>query len=180
MRERDFIVDEIKKADQVVYTSKSDGRVYRKSDDIDKINMAMQIDRLTEDNTITKAAERAATFAKRGDEILKNCPIGSKKNLRGRIMKALNTEFTDSSEYEEAETALKALDNAMGLLGTPIGFTGAGDDASPVVKAQTAFENSVKKYAEQHSISYAEALERGTASDPAIRQLYNNLANASN
>lgn len=179
MRERDFIVDEIKKADQVVYTSKTDGRVYRKSDDVDKINMAMQIDKLTEDNVATKAAERAATFAKRGDEILKNFPIGTKKNLRGRIMKALNAEFTDAAEYEEAETALKALDNAMGLLGTPIGHTG-GDDASPAVKAHTALENGVRKFAEQHNLSYAEAFERGTASDPTIRQLYNNAANAAN
>jgi len=179
-RERDFIVEEIRKADQVVYTSKTDGRVYRKSDDADKIRMAQQIDKLSEEHALAKAAERAATFAKRGDEILKNFPVGAKKNLRGRMMKALNAEFTDAAEYEEAETALKAHDNAMGLLGIPVGISGSGDDATPVAKAQTAFENAVRKFSEQNNISYAEALERGTASDPTIRQLYNNLANAAN
>lgn len=152
--EREIVLAEIAKADEVVHTSLS-GRVFRKSDSLDLITMAKQLDELTVSKQKAESEARDATFAKRGDEVLKNFPVGAKKNLRARFMKALNTEFADPAEYEEAVQALKGHDNAVQMLGVAKGVNPANDGQpeSPAVQLQQL----VKRHATENKVTEAAA-----------------------
>jgi hypothetical protein len=170
--ERDLVLSEIEKANEVVYTSPIDGSKYRKSDDIRLIEMAKRTDEAVTKQRAAETAEREATFAKRGDEVLKNFPRGAKNDLRGRLMKALNTEFTVPAEYEEAVHAVKGMDAALGSLGVPRGHDGTGLDGGAGAP-EAALRTAVTKYQSDHKLpSYEVALVEATNRDPEIRKLW--------
>lgn len=176
--ERETVLADIAKADEVVHTSLS-GRVFRKSDSVDLINMAKQLDELTVSKQKADAEVKSATFAKRGDEVLSNFAKGAKGDLRGRIMEALNDKFTVPAEYEEAVTAMKGMNAAFGQLGIPRGYDGSGD--SPGASgAQKKLDVAVAAFAKAHSLPIEVAYARATASDPEIRALYNEAQTAGN
>jgi|KBSSwiStaDraftv2_1062776.scaffolds.fasta_scaffold00132_111 hypothetical protein len=169
--ERDLVLSEIAKADEAVYTSPIDGAVYRKSDDRRLIEMAKRTDEAITKQRAAEAAEREATFAKRGDEVLTNFAKGAKGNVRARIMKALNTEFVDPAEYEEAMAALKGANYALGLTTKSRGY--AGDDPELANAPSAQLRKAVEKYQDDHKLpSYEIALMKSTESDPNIRKLY--------
>lgn len=173
--ERDIVLSDIEKANEIVHTS-IDGTVYRKNDDRRLIEMAKQLDA---ESTARKKAEiekRDAEFAKKGDEILKFFPPGAKKNYRGRIVKALNAEFTDLAEYEEVMASLRGHTEARSYLEKAIGYNGVGlgpDASAPEQQLRAA----VEKYQSDHKLpSYEIALLKATESDSNIRKLYDAAA----
>lgn len=169
--ERDIVLSDIEKANEVVYESPVNGSKYRKSDDIRLIEMARSHDEAIAKQRKAEAEAREAVFAKRGDETLTNFAKGAKGDLRGRIMKALNAEFTVPAEYEEAITAMKGMNAAFGDQTRPRGFDGfnGGAEGSP----NAALHAAVVKYQSDHKLpSYEQALLKATESDTNIRKLY--------
>lgn len=170
--ERDIVLSDIEKANEVVYTSPIDGAVYRKNDDRRLIEMAKRTDEAVTAQRKAEVEKRDVEFAKKGDEVLKHFPRGAKNNYRGRIIKALNAEFTDPAEYEEVMTGLKAHTEARDYLGKAIGHNGSGmgpEASAPEQKLRAA----VEKYQADHKLpSYEIALLKATESDTNIRKLY--------
>jgi nitrite reductase/ring-hydroxylating ferredoxin subunit len=150
VHEREVILADIAKADEVVHTSLS-GRVFRKSDSVDLITMAKQLDELTVSKQRAETEAKDIAFASKGDSTLSNFAKGAKGNLRGRIMKALNAEFTVPAEYEEAIEAMKGMNAAFAKLGVPQGHDGNGlrtpSDApeSPAAKLDLVVAEHAKK-----------------------------------
>ncbi len=136
--ERDVVLADIEKANEIVYTSTVDGAVYRKNDDRRLIEMAKRADASDAARKQSDIEKREAEFSKRGNETLTAFPEGVKKDLRGRIMKALNTEFSDPKEYEEAVTAMKGMNHALKSQGSALGVTPVGDPSSQTPSAQLA------------------------------------------
>ena len=155
--ERDTVLAEIEKANEVVYTSPIDGSVYRKNDDRRLIEMAKRTDDAVAKQRAAEVEARDATFAKRGDETLSNFAKGLKGNLRGRVMKALNAEFSDPAEYEEAIKAMKGMNAAFASLTVAKGFTPPSDlddnPATPTAK----LEQLVTAHAKSANVPYAKA-----------------------
>ena len=119
--ERDLVLSDIEKANEVVYTSPIDGAVYRKNDDRRLIEIAKRHDATTEQLRAAEVAKREVEFAKKGDEVLTHVAKGLKGDLRARLMKAVNAEFAVPAEYEEAVTALKGLNFAAAQLAKSTG-----------------------------------------------------------
>jgi hypothetical protein len=136
--ERNVVLADIAKADEVVYTSPVDGSVYRKSDDRRLIEMAKRNDETTAALAAAEIAKRDAEFAKRGDEVLTHFAKGLKGNLRARLMKAVNTEFADPAEYEEAITALKGMNFAAVSMTKSTGVNPNTDPRSETPSSQFA------------------------------------------
>ena len=178
--QRNAVLAEIARADAEVYTSKSTGKVYRQSDPLEIIEAAKQSDAMSETMKRLETERTELEFAKRGATTLANFSKGAKDNLRGRIMKALAGEFTDAAEYAEAERAMKAADFALKeTLSTAKGVNPHRDAAavdSPVQRLNAA----IAEFAKRNNMSTAVAFERATATDPEIRQLYNEAQAAGN
>lgn len=155
VHEREVVLAEIAKADEVVWESPIDGSKYRKSDDVRLINTAKALAESVAKQQAAEAEAREATFAKRGEDVLKNFPAGAKKNLRGRVMKAINAEFSDPAEYEEAVTALKGMNSAFADLTVAKGVNPA-NDGQPESPA-TQLQQLVKRHATENKVTEAAA-----------------------
>jgi hypothetical protein len=113
--------------------------------------MAKQLDELTVSKQRAETEAKDIAFASKGDSTLSNFAKGAKGNLRGRIMKALNAEFTVPAEYEEAIEAMKGMNAAFAKLGVPQGHDGNGlrapSDApeSPATKLDLLVAEHAKK-----------------------------------
>lgn len=154
--ERDVVLADIEKANEVVYTSPVDGSVYRKNDDRRLIEMAKRNDETTAALRAETIAKREAEFAKKGDEVLTHVAKGLKGDLRGRIMKALNTEFTDPKEYEEAVTAIKGLNFAAANLSKATGVN-PQVDPTRAESPQGQLDALVAKHAQEKNVPIAKA-----------------------
>lgn len=170
--QRDTVLAEIEKADEVVYESPRTGRKYRKSVALEILEAARTADASAAALEQLNIAKRDHEFTKRGETVLKNWPRGAKGDLRGRIMKAIDGEFKDPAEHEEAVKALKGSDAAFDMLTKAHGVSARGETDGAATPGQ-AFEVAVQDFAKRNNVTYAVALERGTATDPEIRRLYN-------
>ncbi|HEU4727680.1 MAG TPA: hypothetical protein VFT22_07320 [Kofleriaceae bacterium] len=154
--ERDIVLSEIAKADEIVYTSKTTGAVFRKSDDLRMIEMAKRLDDATAAQQAAEIEKRELEFAKRGEETLSHFHKGAKGNLRGRIMKALNTEFVNADEYAEAVAALKGANFALRDLTVAKGVNPQIDPNQPETPA-ARLEKLAQDYAKTNNVPYAKA-----------------------
>ena len=170
---RQGVLDDIAKADTVVYKSLS-GHEYRKSDDLRMIELAQATDAATKMAQNAEVEKRNMEFEKRGNETLPHFAKGVKGNLRGRIMKALNGEFSDPAEYEEAIRCFKAADYALGDMEKAKGVNPHLEPTATNV-AQQELEHKVNEFAKRNNMPYAAAFVQATATDPEIRKLYNQM-----
>lgn len=168
---RNAVLAEIAKADVEVYTSKSTGKVYRMSDDIEKIEAARQTDTMLEMTKRAEDKERELDFIKRAGELIPGCLKGVKNNVPARLIKAIRAEFKEPAEFAEAEKALKQYEAAFVML-TKAGGYSTTDDAASDSPAKR-FETAVNDFAKRNNLSYAAAIAKATESDPEIRRLYN-------
>jgi hypothetical protein len=169
--QRNTVLAEIDKANVEVYTSKSNGRVYRMSDDIEKIEAAKQTDAMLEMTKRAEDKERELDFIKRAGELIPGCYKGVKNNVPARLIKAIRAEFKEPAEFAEAEKALKQYEAAFVMLSKAGGYSSTDDTAtdSPAKR----FETAVNDFAKRNNLSYAAAIAKATESDPEIRRLYN-------
>lgn len=153
--EREIEISEVAKADEIIYTSPITGEVFRKSCPPRELKLQKQADEATIANR--EIAKRAADMelAQKGDVVLSHFAKGSKGNMRGRLMKAVNAEFTDPTEYEEMVEALKGMNVAMKEALTAKGHTPTSE-ASPQ-DPQSQLTQLAKKYADEHKVDFAKA-----------------------
>jgi hypothetical protein len=168
---RNTVLAEIEKANVEVYTSKSTGRVYRMSDDVEKIEAAKQTDAMLEMTKRAEDKERELDFTKRAGELIPGCFKGVKNNVPTRLIKAIRAEFKEPAELAEVEKALKQYEAAFAMLSKAGGYS-TTDDATTDSPAKR-FETAVNDFAKRNNLSYALAVAKGTESDPEIRRLYN-------
>lgn len=148
---RDAQLAQIAKSDEIVYTSPVSGKVYRKSAQPEILELVQQADAATMAQRTSDIEKRNLQFAKKGDEVLSNFAKGIKGELRARVMKALDAEFTDATEYAEAVTAFKQGNAALAEITKAKGYTpGAGDtlDTSP----QAELDRLAGDYAKAHNV----------------------------
>ena len=150
--QRDAILAEIAKADEIVYESQYTKRVYRKSTPLEIIEAAREADASKSAREQLDIAKRELEFSKRGETVLKNWPMGAKRDLRARIMKAVDGEFKDPAEHEEAVKALKSSDFAFEQLTIAKGINPHVEpgDAPQTPKAQ--LEALTAEYAKTHNV----------------------------
>lgn len=177
--QRDTVLAEIEKADEVIYESPRTGKKYRKSTALEIVEAARTADASAAALDQLNIAKREVEFSKRGETVLKNWPRGIKGDLRGRIMKALDKEFTVPAEHEEAEKALRASDFAIEQLTKANGINPHGETNDAPTPLQ-AFEAAVQDFAKRNNLTYPVALERATATDPEVRRLYDAAQRAGN
>jgi len=173
--QRDAVLTEIAKSDAEVYTSKSTGRVYRLSDPVEIIEAAKQSDAMAATMKSLETERSELEFSKSASAMIPNCLKGAKGNVPSRIVKALRSEFKDAAEFAEAEKALRQYEAAFAMLGKSVGYSGGDSDATDTPAKR--FESAVNDFAKRNNLPYAVALEKGTASDPEIRRLYNEAQN---
>lgn len=161
--ERQAVLVEIEKRNEVVYTSKSNGRIFRKSDEASGlVDLAKQLD------------DQAEQLAKRDAEVekqaIRNIAKARIPNLQGGddvhdyIVKSLQRGGGDAALVEKALDAVASGSNAMKSLGKPAGAN-PGGDAEPR-DPLAAFNDGVKKYAEAKGIKdEGLALEKFLATD---------------
>ena len=178
---RDSEVKKAADADPVVYTT-SDGIEIRKSDGKLAELQAKKID--AQEKELTKARDIAtsARFEKRADAELRHYPKSAA--VRGRILKAVETEFApkdaskpteiEKKQLEEAMGVLKAGDKALSKSYTRSGvMTDRGSDEVEVDEdAEEALDTLAKKYAKENKISFHKAYDVVVQTDEGQR-LYN-------
>lgn len=119
--EREAIVADIEKANEVVYTSKTTGEVYRKSDDPRLVAMAKRDD--------VREVELAKAKADREIEVLKARAkvelgyLAGDDDTKVALLKAVGAD-------EKVAAILKAANEAMKLAGMPHGSSSDGDGAA--------------------------------------------------
>ena len=162
--ERDVVLADIEKANEVVYKSEVTGEVFRKNDDRRLIEMAKSNDEIRTQLKAAEVAKRDAEFAKKGDEVLTHFAKGLKGDLRARLMKAINTEFVVPAEYEEALTAIKGLNFAAAQLTKSTGVNPQIDPNQPE-SAQGQLERMAADYAKANNVTVTKAYDAvlGTA-----------------
>jgi putative serine protease XkdF len=173
--QRDSLLAEIAKSDEVVYTTLA-GREYRKSTPLEIIEAVKATDAANKLVRETEITRKNLEYAKRGDEVLTHFAKGAKGDLRARIMKALDTEFTVPAEHNEAMRELRGANAARVALGKAIGYDGAGNGPEANAPEQQ-LRAAVEKYQSDHKLpSYELALLKATESDANIRKLYDAAA----
>lgn len=152
--QRDSLLAEIAKADEVVYTA-TNGKEYRKSVPLEIIEAVKATDAANRLVAETAIAKKDLEYAKRGEEALPNFAKGAKGDLRARFIKALDREFTVPAEYEEALKMLKSADAAFKELTVAKGYTPHEEagDASP----QAQLDALVAKHAREKGVPIAKA-----------------------
>lgn len=167
--QRDTVLAEIAKADEVVYESPYTKRVYRKSSPLEIVEAAREADAAKSALEQLKLDKRDHEFAKRGEQTLTHFAKGAKGDLRTRLMKALDAEFKEPAEYEEATKALKAANFALESLTKATGVNPHADpeSASPA----TQLEQLVKRYETEHKVSNVKAYD-AVLSTPEGARLY--------
>lgn len=154
--ERDVVLADIEKANEVVYKSEVTGEVFRKNDDRRLIEMAKSNDEIRTQLKAAEVAKRDAEFAKRGSEVLTHVAKGVKGDIPARIMKAVNAEFADPKEYEEAVAALKSLNFAAAQLSKSTGVNPQIDPNQPE-SAQQQLDRLATDYAKANNVSFTKA-----------------------
>ena len=150
-------IEAFEKANEVVYTSKSDGAVYRKNDDARLVAMAKRQDeREAEVETLRKASEDAI-FSKRASDLIGLIP--GKDEAKVALVKSISGLETE--QMAEVEEILKA---ANGIYASALGTLGSTDT---VAKANTGslgpaelLEKAVEACAKEDGIAKSAARQK--------------------
>ena len=155
---RQVEISEIAKADEIIYTSPVDGEVFRKSSNPRELKVKKQADEATIELRLQKQRAADLELAQKGAQVFTHIAKGARGNIPGRLMKAINAEFTDQTEYEEVIEALKGLNNAMKeTLSTAKGVT-PNIDASPQAP-ESQLDALAKRHAADNKVTYPKAYD---------------------
>lgn len=168
--ERQVEISELAKADEVIYTSPVDGEVFRKSCNPRELKVKKQADEATIELRLQKQRAADLELAQKGAQIFTHIAKGAKGNIPGRLMKAINAEFTDPTDFEEVVEALKGLNAAMIEASKPKGVT-PKTDVSDVADPQAQLDQLVKRHAEEKGLPFHKAYDLVLATDKG-RALY--------
>lgn len=172
--QRDAVLADIAKADEVVYESPFTKRVYRKSHALEIVEAAREADASKAALEQLNIAKRELEYSKRGETILKNWPMGAKRDLRSRFMKAIDLEFKDAAEHEEAVKALKASDFAIEQLTVAKGVNPHNDPSDTPLTPKAQLELLTAEYAKSHNVPIHKAAT-AVLETPAGAALYAKL-----
>lgn len=172
--QRNEVLAEIAKADEVVYESPYTKRVYRKSSPLEVVEAAREADASKAAREQLDIAKRELEFTKRGETVLKNWPIGAKRDLRARIMKALDLEFKEAAEHEEAVKAFKGADFAFEQLTIAKGINPNVDPSDAPATPQAQLDALAAEYAKANNIPIRKAFA-AVLDTPAGAALYAKL-----
>lgn len=152
VNERAAIVDAISKAAEatnaVVYTSKSDGAIYRAKDDPRLVEMAKREDLRNEELTKSREAIEKGEFEKKA---LATIPLFTKSvDVGTYIMRSVVKGGGDQKTVDDAVAALKGANGALEILGkmqgTLVDDVKGGNDPKSVFDAELAkFAKGVNK-----------------------------------
>lgn len=162
--ERQVEISELAKADEVVYTSPITGEVYRKSSNPRELKLQKQADEATLAHRVEAQKRADDQLAVKGDNLLSAFAKGAKGNMRMRLMKAINDEFTDPTDYEEVVEALKGMNVAMVEASKPRGVT-PKIDTSEIADPKAQLDQLAKKYETEHKVTFAKAYEAVLATE---------------
>ncbi len=162
-------------ADPVVHTTKS-GIVLRKSAGELAVSLAKMADAQAEQLTAqaeliakANAATEQVSLEKRAGEVLSHFAKGI--GVHAAILRAVDG-IADENIRKDAIEALKGANAGLVEVGKVRGYTPKdGPDAQPT--AYSKMRTAVEVYAKANNLTYPVALERATATDPTIRDLYN-------
>lgn len=158
--QRDTELAELAKSDEVVYTSKRTGRVYRKSDHLELIEAAQQSDAMDELQKRLATERSELEFTKRGAEVLSHFNKGVKGNIPMRLMKAVAGEFTDAAERAEVERALMGANHALKETFSAAKGVNPHVDATTVnADPQSQLTALAKRYATENKVTEAKAFD---------------------
>jgi hypothetical protein len=129
--ERDAVVAEIEKANEVVYTSKTDGTTYRKSDDARLVAQAKRLDAQSEELAIAKAGRETEVLKARAKAEIGH--LAGDDETKVALLKAVGAD-------EKIVAMLKAADAAVGELSLAKGYSpeGGADAANEPLAKFTA------------------------------------------
>lgn len=150
--QRDAVLTDIAKADEIVYESPFTKRVYRKSHALEIVEAAREADASKAALQQLNIAKRELEFSKRGETVLKNWPMGAKRDLRARIMKAVDAEFADAAEHEEAVKALKGADFAIEQLTVSKGVNPHNEPGDVPVTPKAQLDALTAEYAQKNNV----------------------------
>jgi hypothetical protein len=169
---RDADVTAAEAANAEVYKSRS-GRVFRKSDDPDKVDMAKRLD--AQDELIAKQAEAAevATFEKRAHDDLGN--LTGTDAERGAMLRAIEKGIAvPEAMRPKVMEILKAADatyarttQRVGRGGTPEGVQPAGG-----ATAVDAYQKGLQEFAKAHKLADMDVAEARFAKTDDGKKLY--------
>lgn len=154
-------------ADPVVYTT-DDGIAIRKSDGKHAELMARRLDKQEKELASARIEKAALRYEKRADSELRHYPKSA--SVRGRILKAIETEFAfadaakptdiEKKAREEAMAVLKAGDVALSKSYTRSGVNAdRGSDEVDDVDPEVELDKLAKKYAKENKISFHKAYD---------------------
>jgi hypothetical protein len=150
--QRQTTVDDIAKADSVIYTSTETGREYRKSCPLEIIEAVKATDAALKMQRATEVEKQNLVFSKRGDELLTHFAKGTKGDMRGRIAKALHNEFKEPAEYDEVVKAIKAANYALEQLTVAKGVNPHADPTETVAPLD-AWNTGLGEFAKSKNIA---------------------------
>lgn len=168
--ERQAEIDELKKADEVVYKS-LDGTVFRKSDDERLVKMAKRAD--DNERAFRKAEQerKDIEFAKRAKDEFGNLPGDESTHVE--IVKALDS-ITDGEARQKAFEVLKSASStfvkAFERVGTSDTESAEGDTP------EARLNKMAKDYEKEHKVSFAKAYQAVCETEEG-QQLYSELIN---
>lgn len=125
--ERDAVVAEVEKANEVVYTSKSTGETFRKSDDPRLVAMAKRQDAQSEEIAKRDDAIEKAEIAKLAKDTIG--AIAGDDDTHAYIVKSIRKGGGDAATVEKALTSLRGANDAMKSRGTAPGANPGSDPA---------------------------------------------------
>lgn len=166
--ERAVILSDIEKANEVIYTSKTDGTVFRKNDDSRLIAMAKREDERVVELAKTQAEAKTSRLEKRASAEIPHL----KGDMAVKVVLLEKVEaIADEKAREGVTEMLKAGNFAMAEL-AKMGGSIAAEDAPVAGTAQAAYEKGLSEFAKSKSLSTVHATEEFLASE-AGEDLYN-------
>jgi hypothetical protein len=155
-KDRDAEIAECEKANEVVYTSKSNGRVFRKSDSPDLVDMAKQLDSQAEQLAKRDEAIEKADIRKQAAEVLGGMP--GDDETHDLIVRSLRKSLT-------AEQLTKAIATLNGMRSTStIGKRAPGVNGGEVtgddpVSKRAVFDTKLADFAKAAGKTPVQAFE---------------------
>lgn len=166
--QREIALAEIKKADEVVYTTAA-GVEIRKSDGKLAESMARQIDDMTKASAVQSLALEKAAYVAKAEEILGNLPktVDEKSELVRVVTKFVTDDKVRTAIFEMLKAANDSFEKEQAEKGTVNGGTATGDPYEELV-AKTMAEHKCDRYAAITKL-------QGT---PELTKVYNQVASS--
>jgi hypothetical protein len=149
---RDAALSEIAKSDSIVYTSPVSGKEYRKSVQLEIIELVQQADAATIEMRKQAARTQVLEFEKRAAVAIPNFAKGAKGDIPFRLMRAVDGEFKEAAEHDEVVRALKGANHALEMLTKANGVNPHADPAAGAATPVAELAQLAQAYATKHNV----------------------------